>query len=181
MVGFRTALINVVANPIPIHIQLRRGTASQWTLANPVLAAGEMGVELDTDKFKFGDGTTPWNGLSYGTAASPDVHEILAVDSLPAFKAATSNGKRADSANLAHLQKVIGLVLEDVSPGFKGAIAQDGDSVINSLWTWTRGDVIFLNGMNLSTIAPGTGFIQRIGTATAADSVVVEIGESILI
>lgn len=49
-----------------IQFQLRRGTASEWTSANPVLAAGEMGVETDTGQFKLGDGATAWNSLSYG-------------------------------------------------------------------------------------------------------------------
>ena len=43
----------------------RRGTASQWTSANTVLAAGEFGVETDTGQFKIGDGTTGWNSLPY--------------------------------------------------------------------------------------------------------------------
>lgn len=43
----------------------RHDTAANWTAANPVLAAGEMGVETDTNKFKFGDGTTAWSGLAY--------------------------------------------------------------------------------------------------------------------
>ena len=43
----------------------RRGTASQWTSANTVLAAGEFGVETDTGQFKIGDGTTGWNSLAY--------------------------------------------------------------------------------------------------------------------
>jgi hypothetical protein len=47
------------------RMQQRRGTASQWTNANPVLAAGEIGVETDTNQFKLGDGTTEWSDLSY--------------------------------------------------------------------------------------------------------------------
>lgn len=43
----------------------RHDTAANWTSINPVLAAGEMGVETDTNKFKFGDGATAWSGLAY--------------------------------------------------------------------------------------------------------------------
>jgi hypothetical protein len=43
----------------------RRGTASQWTSANTVLAAGEIGVETDTGQFKIGDGTTAWSSIPY--------------------------------------------------------------------------------------------------------------------
>lgn len=49
-----------------VQIQLRRGSASAWTIANPVLADGEIGVESDTDLFKIGDGLTAWTGLPYG-------------------------------------------------------------------------------------------------------------------
>ncbi len=51
---------------MPIQIQLRRGTASEWTSANPILALGEVGLETDTKFFKLGNGSTPWNLLQYG-------------------------------------------------------------------------------------------------------------------
>ena len=51
---------------MPVQIQLRRGTAAEWTSANPVLAIAEMGIETDTDLFKVGDGSTNWNSLAYG-------------------------------------------------------------------------------------------------------------------
>lgn len=47
------------------QIQVRRGTASQWTSANPTLAAGEFGFETDTNKLKCGNGVTAWNSLTY--------------------------------------------------------------------------------------------------------------------
>ena len=40
-------------------------TAAQWRAADPVLLRGELAVESDTLKFKFGDGTTTWNNLEY--------------------------------------------------------------------------------------------------------------------
>ena len=45
-------------------------TASNWTTNNPVLLAGELGFETDTNKFKLGDGTTAWNSLPYAVAGS---------------------------------------------------------------------------------------------------------------
>lgn len=50
-----------------LKIQLRRGTATEWTTANPVLMQGEMGVETDTLKVKLGNGTTAWSSLPYFT------------------------------------------------------------------------------------------------------------------
>jgi hypothetical protein len=46
-------------------IQVRRGSAAQWTTANPILASGEPGFETDTGLHKIGDGTTHWTGLPY--------------------------------------------------------------------------------------------------------------------
>jgi len=48
-------------------LQLRRGNAAQWTAANPLLSEGEMAVELDTGKFKVGNGIKLWNQLEYTT------------------------------------------------------------------------------------------------------------------
>lgn len=47
------------------QIQVRRGTAANWTSTNPTLAAGEFGFETDTNKLKCGNGSTAWNSLTY--------------------------------------------------------------------------------------------------------------------
>lgn len=52
-------------------IMPRRGTAAQWTTANPVLASGEAGYETDTKLSKRGDGATAWTSLPYDVFASP--------------------------------------------------------------------------------------------------------------
>jgi hypothetical protein len=52
------------------RMQQRRGTAAQWTAANPVLAAGEIGFETDTSKFKMGNGSSTWSALQYFANAS---------------------------------------------------------------------------------------------------------------
>lgn len=49
-----------------VQIQLRRGTALEWSTTNPVLAIAEMAVEIDTDLFKIGNGFDAWNDLPYG-------------------------------------------------------------------------------------------------------------------
>lgn len=48
-----------------LRYQNRRDTAANWTAANPVLLAGEVGFETDTYKLKIGDGTTAWSSLAY--------------------------------------------------------------------------------------------------------------------
>jgi hypothetical protein len=53
-----------------VQIQVRRGIAADWTSANPVLLAGEIGLETDTLKWKVGDGSTVWASLAYVTGAA---------------------------------------------------------------------------------------------------------------
>jgi hypothetical protein len=50
---------------VQTQFQFRRGTAAQWTSANPILAAGEFGYEADTGKGKIGNGSTAWTSLPY--------------------------------------------------------------------------------------------------------------------
>jgi hypothetical protein len=47
-----------------LKIQLRRDTAANWTTNNPLLRAGEIGIETDTLKFKIGNGTDRWNAIT---------------------------------------------------------------------------------------------------------------------
>lgn len=50
-------------------IKHRRASSTAWTALNPVLAEGEVGVELSFDgtpqAVKVGDGTSAWNSLPY--------------------------------------------------------------------------------------------------------------------
>lgn len=46
-------------------IVLRNDIAENWELHNPLLLAGETGVENDTGFFKIGDGEHNWNDLPY--------------------------------------------------------------------------------------------------------------------
>lgn len=60
-------------------ICLRNDTAARWSTLDPsltVLYKGEMGIEIDTGKFKFGDGIHTWNELEYASA-KPAVINII--------------------------------------------------------------------------------------------------------
>ena len=76
------------------RMQQRRGTAAQWISTNagagPVLNAGEMGWESDTNKFKIGDGVNNWSSLDYFADINSTVN--------PAFGTSiTFEGATADS------------------------------------------------------------------------------------
>lgn len=60
-----------------VRMQMRRGTAAQWTSANPILLAGEEGHETDTGKRKIGDGVTTWASLAYNVGAAQPLDSDL--------------------------------------------------------------------------------------------------------
>ena len=65
-----------MAKELNTRIQLKHGLAASWTKKNPVLLAGEIGIETDTLKMKVGDGTSNWSDLGYLGA---DANDILAI------------------------------------------------------------------------------------------------------
>jgi len=66
------------------RMQQRRGTAAQWTAANPILAAGEIGFETDTSKFKMGNGSSTWSALQYFANAA-ELAAIMGSGDIPAL------------------------------------------------------------------------------------------------
>ena len=96
---------------IDTRFQLRRGTTAQWADADPVLAAGEPGVDLDTGALRIGDGDTVWSALpdSSGIPGPPGTTDYAALDNLPELgtAAATDAG---DYATAATAQAVAAMV-----------------------------------------------------------------------
>jgi hypothetical protein len=86
---------------MPQQIQLRRGTAAAWASANTQLAAGEIGVETDTGKFKCGNGSTLWNSLGYANASAPGYVPILA-------NSTNSAAATADIVNIGYMHRFTG-------------------------------------------------------------------------
>ena len=75
------------------RMQQRRGTAAQWVSTNsgngPILGAGEIGYETDTNKFKIGDGTNHWINLDYFIDANSTANPSFG--SSITFEGATDN------------------------------------------------------------------------------------------
>lgn len=57
-------------------ILFRRDLAANWTLADPVLSAGEIGLESDTEKIKLGDGSSSWTELDYFYGSLDDTNYV---------------------------------------------------------------------------------------------------------
>ena len=65
------------------RIKNRIGSAVRWTATNPILLAGEIGIEQDTGYIKIGDGSTPWNKLGY--LQIPNMFYVKSIPKATAF------------------------------------------------------------------------------------------------
>ena len=70
-------------------IQLRRGSTSEWSTADPVLAQGEIGVDINVNRFKIGTGLTSWNYLDYSAAFDIIIQSSNEKLVFPTFASAT--------------------------------------------------------------------------------------------
>lgn len=93
-------------------IQVKRGTAAAWTSANTVLAAGEIGFETDTRKFKVGDGSTAWPSLSYMTVDLASA----SLTGIPTAPTANTGTNTTQIATTAFVTTAVNNVI-DAAPG----------------------------------------------------------------
>lgn len=89
------------------QIKLRRGTAAQWTSANPILAEGEAGFEIDTNQLKIGNGTDNWATLDY---ISADLTPYLTIASASSTYATLNDPIFTDDVDIIGDLKVDGQI-----------------------------------------------------------------------
>ena len=146
------------------QIQLRRGTASAWTTANPIMALGEVGIETDTYKIKVGDGLTAWSSLGYF------VHSWSDVTGKPAVIAAGSTQAAARSAISAASLDGNGKVPAGELP----------NSIMEYQGTWNAST----NSPSLSNGTGSAGDVYRVSVAGSRDfgagSISFDVGDYVI-
>ena len=167
------------------QIQVRRGTASQWTSANPTLAAGEWGLETDTLKTKIGNGATAWTSLAYQGAGT--VTSITAGTGLSGGTI-TSTGTIAIDSTVATLTGTqtltnktltdpkINLAFDAETASYTAVLANNGqvvtmdNSSANTFSIPTNASVAFPIGTQINVLSIGTGqtTIQAVTSGTTS-------------
>ena len=111
-------------------IQLRRGTATQWTSANPTLSSGELGIETDSGKVKIGDGATAWASLAY----FGNLEELNNVGDVAITSAATGEVLQYDGTNWVNSGISINEVSDVVitSAAVNEILQYDGSNWVNA-------------------------------------------------
>jgi hypothetical protein len=108
------------------RMQQRRGTASQWVSSNngdgPILNAGEIGWESDTNKFKIGDGVSYWDDLTYFV----DATDVIA-SSLGAYLQDSDVGA---ASGVVGLNASLNAVIPGASIIIEGATANDFETTL---------------------------------------------------
>jgi uncharacterized protein YqeY len=102
----------------------RRGTATQWANANPILGSGEIGFETDTGQFKIGDNTSHWDDLQYFKNIE-DLGGNLDDYILLEQKGAANGVATLDGSNLIPLAQISNAIARssDVSNAISNAVA----------------------------------------------------------
>lgn len=121
--------------PAQTVIKLRRDTAANWDTTNPVLAAGEMGIETDTGLHKFGNGTDAWGALPYA-AASRMLQQVknASGSSMPKGSVVYVSGATggdalvtlADADSEATSSKTLGFLANAIADGAYGNVIEAG-------------------------------------------------------
>lgn len=143
--------------PVQTVIKTRRDTVAGWALANPVLAAGEVGLETDTGLIKYGDGTLAWDALKYSsTSRVVEVVKNANLTTITKGSVVYISGATGDNAlvSLADADaeltssKTLGFVVNDIASGATGLVVTNGLlSNVNTALA-TAGDSVWLSSVS---------------------------------
>jgi|SRR5690242_1051242 hypothetical protein len=151
----------------PYTFQFRRGTASEWTLDNPILHAGEPGFESDTGKLKMGDGVHNWADLEYFLPGSLGIAGVATVDGRSGTVTLTDL-----YAALVHTHteaQVTNLVADLAA---KAALVHThAEADVTNLVTDLAGKAATVHAHAAADVTSGTFAIARIPTGTTGSTV----------
>ena len=163
-----------------VLIQNRRGTSTEWSAGNPILAAGEIGYETDSGKTKIGNGASQWSALPYSstdistlaTQASLDATDALvalnatqvsldATDALVALKAPIDDPTFTTGITTPKIEVTtgagtpVGIITDYPTPGMSIVPSGSGPLHISSDVNLASGKEYKVNGVAIGAIGGG--------------------------
>lgn len=152
-------------NELKTKIVLKNGTASELKAKNPVLLKGEMCIEIDTNKFKFGDGVTAYNELPYAVDITLDADHVFMIADIRTLQTrvgTADDSAAADGSLFARIKQLD----EDLTAGLAEAGKIDSITV--------NGEAVTIEGKTAQIVLPAA-FISSL--AEGEDNLVVEEGK----
>lgn len=164
---------------------IQGGVASLWQLIASVHADDPANGWKRPLDYEATQNAKVWHlvqvtGTGGGAGPTQELVDVTMQDAVPAYVMVTADGRRADSSNSAHFGKVVGMTTQAYSIGAVASLVDD-DEVTNTGWAWSPGAKLFLNGTNVSTTPPSTGWSQMIGVARSANTVIIQLRPPILL
>jgi hypothetical protein len=139
---------------IAYRFLLRRGLAATLASVNEVPLDGEMVIETDTRKFKFGNGVTAYNSLPYASATIPTLVSAFTNDAGYLTSVNNANWSGADL---------------DITNGGTGASSAGAARTNLGLAIGTNVQAYSVNLATWSGVAPATGIDTFLATPTSAN------------
>lgn len=142
---------------------LRNDIASYWTSANPVLLKAEMGLETDTLKFKFGDGSTNWNDLPYAGVGTDELNSAIEsyINTNILEDGKIKTGLLPDGTGAAAVYSV-----ERTLSGTDEAAIKAKVTELKTSTTFKQGDIFIVTVKETETMYEMTGYIIASKPAT---------------
>jgi hypothetical protein len=157
------------------RIQLRRDTAQNWSLNNPILLSGEVGIETDTLKIKIGNGSR-WNSILNYAFKVGQANGVATLDSTGKITAS----QIPTNINLSEL--IDSLTTSDIEEGSNlyftnsRAVSANASAITNAIATEVTNRNTAIATAKTETLAAGssdaTAKANSAQTAAASDATV---------
>lgn len=106
--------------------------------------------------------------------------EVEASEYIPKYKIVTTDGYICDSTDITQRHKAVGIAMNNTSIGFNCNCVVKG-IIEDATFSFTPNATLYLNGTNISTTAPTTGYILSIGKSITSDKILIDVQRSILL
>lgn len=156
-------------------IQLRRDTQANWSNVNPILFLGELGIEIDTQRHKIGNGIDNWSSLGYSRVFS---NEVICQATFSGFLSSSITLTEALATIDQNSVAVNSLTFPEFHIPFSNGTALNSSSdfiwdgtglIIDGNIDWlgiASGDGSGLENLNASNVSQGILNVSRMGTGS---------------
>ena len=112
---------------LTVRIRQKYDTAENWSKNNPILLAGEIGIESNTNRIKIGNGTSHWNDLTYAGGGGGEGGSVI-VDTTLSTESLNPVANRVITEKLDQIQAMLRSLDER-------KVESDADFILNGTYT----------------------------------------------